>query len=238
METVNFDDYIAGGYFLVKLIARPQELGETLPQTILTLSNCFTDIAPDDWTVEGYKYEDIERASEAKKFGIPASVVPQLVKLMTQESGTFLPNAFPCLSVGEEFHRYSAKDEIALVGIGLHRSLTSSFHQHLDKDINRGYGLVERVELDQPLAKGGRPLGYEPLGFSGTHFHSWLCHWMPKEASERLGLFPNENGFIDRLDDAVRITQHMVATGAEPAIWEPWLVVRYGQPQKLGALKG
>jgi hypothetical protein len=229
MQTINFDDYIGGGYFLVKLVPRPPELGEPLPQTILTLSNCFTEIAPDDWTVGGYKYEDSERASEAKKFGIPAEVVPELVKLMTQETGTLLPRAFPNLSVGMEFYRCcAAKLEFALVGIGLHRSLTTSFHQQLDKDINGGYGLVERVDLDQPLAKGGRPLGYEPLGFEGTHFHSWLCHSMPKEASERLGLLPNRDGFIDTLDDAVRITEHMVATGAEPAIWEPWLVARYG----------
>jgi hypothetical protein len=229
MQTINFDDYIEGGYFLVRLISRPPEFGEPLPQTILTLSNCFTEIAPDDWTLEGYKYEDSERASEAKKFGIPADVVPKLVKLMTQESGTLLPNAFPSLTVGMEFYRCCATDpEVALVGIGLHHSLNTSFHQQLDKDINHGYGLLERVDLDRPLAKGGHALGYEPLGFSGTHFHSWLCHYMPKEASEQLGLFPNRDGFIDTLDDAVRITQHMVATGAEPAIWEPWLVARYG----------
>jgi hypothetical protein len=227
-QTINSDDYIAGGYFLVKRIARPKDLGEPLPDTILTLSNCFTETAPDDWALDGYNYEDDERASEGLKFGIPAHVIPELVKLMSRESGTLSSNSFPNLAVGTEFYSHcSTNPEIALVGIGLHRSLTESFYAQRDKDINHGHGLIERVDFDQSLSKGGNPLGHEPLGFEAMIFHSWLCHSMPKEASDRFRIRPNQHGFIDSLEDAVRVTRHMAATGAEPAIWEPWLVMRY-----------
>jgi hypothetical protein len=35
-------------------------------------------------------------------------------------------------------------------------------------------------------------------------------------------------GFIDSFADAVHITRNLKATGAETAIWEPWLIEQYG----------
>jgi len=93
--------------------------------------------------------------------------------------------------------------------------------------MNRGYGLIERIEARHSLAGGGKALGYEPLGYEATMFHSWLCHNIPVEAHSRFGIRPNGAGFIESLADAVRVTEDMKATGAEPAIWEPWLVVQY-----------
>ena len=87
--------------------------------------------------------------------------------------------------------------------------------------------LIEGVNADTPLERG-KVLGYEPLGFEATKFHSWLCHDAPAEADDRFGIRPNREGFIDSLADAVRVTRDLKATGAETAIWEPWLVVQYG----------
>jgi hypothetical protein len=102
-----------------------------------------------------------------------------------------------------------------------------SFKAQLGDDINHGYGLVERVDANIPLAGSGEALGFEPLGFEGTKFHSWLCHDAPTDAYTLFGICPNGFGFIDSFNDAVRVTENLKATGAEPAIWEPWLVVRY-----------
>lgn len=51
---------------------------------------------------------------------------------------------------------------------------------------------------------------------------------MPFEAYERFGIRPNRHGFIQSFADAARLTEHMKATGVATAIWEPWLIVRYG----------
>jgi hypothetical protein len=116
---------------------------------------------------------------------------------------------------------------VTLVGIGLDRSLLSSLYGQRDDNVNRGYGLFERVDANVDLEAGGEPLGYEILGFYATKFHSWLCHNSPVEARDQFGVKPNQHGFIDSLADAVRVTEYMKATGAETAVWEPWLVVRY-----------
>jgi len=220
--------YICGGYFLVKRIPRPKDISDLIPETFLTLSDCFTDIAPDIWAFEGYNVDDEERSAEALKFGITGPAVREMVSLLTHANGALPANAFPHLSVAQEFYRHSAPEaDIALLGIGLEPSLMSSLYAQRDDDVNRGYGLIERLELMHPLQSGGERLGYEPLGFEATKFHSWLCHNEPSEASQRFGVRPNRYGFIESFEDAVRVTKHLKTTGATTAIWEPWLIVQY-----------
>lgn len=222
-------EFISGGYFLVKQIARPY-VSETLPANLLTLSSCFTEIAPDDWAISGYDHDDAERVAEAAKFGIPAQSVPRLVRLLSEEIGSQHPNAFPSLPLARAFYRECIdKGEIALLGIRLDRTLLASLEAQRNDDVNRGLGLSERVELRTPLDAGGEILGFEPLGFEATKFHSWLCHYAPADAIEKFGIGTNSKGFIDKFDDALGVTQHLKSTGAEPGIWEPWLIVRYAQ---------
>jgi hypothetical protein len=195
----------------------------------LTVSECFTDIAPDVWADSGYAHEEKARAQEALKFGIPSTALSELVADFTQAARSDgWSNAFADLSVAERFYRASAgSDQLAVVGIGLERSLVSTMEAQLDDDVSKGAGLVERVKRQVPLTTGGRVLGYEPLGFEAMKFHSWLRHNAPPQALERFGVRPNHDGFIDTLSGATRITQNLKATGAEPAIWLPWLIVRY-----------
>jgi hypothetical protein len=230
LGNANLDDFICGGYFLAKRVDRPPDVSNLLPRCLIKLSTCFTDIAPDTWADADYKYEDDERAAEAVKFGIVQGAVPALVKMFTDAvRPQHLANAFPSFAVAQEFYRHSAqKDAVFLLGLGLERSSVPTLRAQLQDDLNQGYGLIERVDASTSLEPGGEVLGYEPLGFEGTKFHSWLCHNAAVEAHERFGIRPNSNGFIDSLADAVRVTNHLKATGAEPAIWEPWLVVRYG----------
>jgi hypothetical protein len=221
-------DFISGGYFLAKRVPRPTELDEQLPDTLLTLSNCFTDIAPDCWAMSGYKYDAEERAAEAAKFGIPVGSVSALVREFSEAVGPQHCNAFPSLSVAQQFYENSTdKPQVMLVGIGLHPTLLRSLLSQRSADVNNGYGLLERVELGNRLDETGTSLGFELLGYSGTHFHSWLCHDATRETFQQFGVRPNQDGFLDSMDDAVRATEHLRITGAEPAIWEPWLIVKY-----------
>jgi hypothetical protein len=229
-EYPELDDYVCGGYFLTRSISRPPDVSELMPDRVVTLSECFTDIAPDTWADADYRYDDEERVQSALKFGISAPAVPALVSMFTQAvRPQHLTSAFPSLSIAQSFYRHcSDKNLVPLLGIGLERSLVPTLHAQLRDDANHGYGLIERVNANVPLERGGKALGYEPLGFDATKFHSWLCHNAPVEAYDRFGIRPNGEGFIDLLADAVRVTQNLKATGAETAIWVPWLVVQYG----------
>jgi hypothetical protein len=222
------NDYIAGGFFLVPRIPRPDGMSSMLPRNILTLSNCFADVAPDMWAVDWEDLTDQDRAIEAAKFGIPAKVIPELVKWFSTEIGPDYPNAFASATMAQEFSkRFVTRDRAATIGIGLHKTALPSFNAQLNKDVNRGLGLVERLQRGQALPDGGTLQGYEPLGYSGMHFHTWLCHISADEVNSRLGIRPNENGLIPTLEEGIQVVRYLTETGAEPAIWEPWIVVEY-----------
>jgi hypothetical protein len=207
-------EYISGGYFISKPIQRPSGPFSLLPEAFLTASDCFADIAPDLWAVDWESYAPKEVVEEAAKFGIPAHLTAELVQWVSAHMvGGLHPNAFLSLPMTREFvRRFVADNGVQIIGIGLHTSLLPSFYGQLEKDINRGYGLVDRIDRKDLLADGGNPLGYEPLGY---------------EAEKLFGVRPNQNGLISKLEDAIQITENLVRTGAEPAIWEPWLLVNY-----------
>lgn len=226
--------FISGGYFLTKRVSRPQYVTDFAPDSIVTLLECFTEIAPDSWADKAYNYEDEERAAEAFKFGIPRDDVPKPVDEFTKAvESNHITNFFPTLSIAQEFYRCCTEEAVVLVGIGLDASLMQSLKAQLADDVNRGYGLIECVSANIPVARGGKVLGYEPLGFEAMKFHSWLCHNAPADAYKRFGILPNRAGFIDSLNDAVRVTENLKATGAEPAIWEPWLIVQYASGKSV-----
>jgi hypothetical protein len=230
----DISSFICGGYFLSKRVLRPRAISGLWPDSVLTVSECFTDVAPDTWADKAYNHDDEERVVALQKFGIARSAVSKLVDLFTQAvQSRHLTNAFPSLYVAQQFFQHCADQKaVALLGIGLERSLVPSFLSQLNDDVNHGYGLIERVNANESLERGGKTLGYEPLGFDATKFHSWLCHNAALDAYKQFGVRPNSAGFIDSFDDAIRITRNLKETGAETAIWEPWLVVEYSADQK------
>jgi hypothetical protein len=86
---------------------------------------------------------------------------------------------------------------------------------------------LKRVQQNDLLPGGGSVRGYEPLGFCGGSFHTWLCNISPDEVNGHLGIRPNENGLISTLEEGTQIVHFLTETGAESAIWEPWMVVEY-----------
>jgi hypothetical protein len=224
------NEFISGGYFVIRRADRPKHLSPLVPETFVTLSSCLTDVVPDLWTVDWENYSQEERAEEAAKFGIPSSAVPHLVEWVTPR--VQFPFGFPRLEDALRFHGLFRCDDLSMVvGIGLHSSLVTSFKIQLEKESNRGLGLLERIERKELLAEDGTTLGYEPLGFDAMNFHSWLCSYSPEALANQTGIQINENGLLSTLDDGIRTTG-LVREEGEQAIWEPWLVVSYAT-QKL-----
>jgi hypothetical protein len=193
------------------------------------MSSCFTTVLTDIIQLQWDDYEKVTDAvmEEAEEFGIPTSRMAELVSwAKTQNNSNYLvySDVAPAL---ELLDRFVTNPATRVVGIGLHQTLLELFQSQLSKDVNKGLGLLELVNEQRPPADGGRPVGFEPLGFEGTKFHSWLCHYAPDEVYKRFGIRPNHFGLIDRLEDARKANDYLLETGAEPAIWVPWLVLDY-----------
>ena len=70
-------EIVSGGIYVVQLLARPQGLGEgLLPERILTLSECLTELFPNTWALDWVSCEEAERLVSAAKLGIGAEPVP------------------------------------------------------------------------------------------------------------------------------------------------------------------
>jgi hypothetical protein len=228
-QTVSMTEYVSGGYYVLKLIPRPTGVSEILPNHLLTLSNCFTTVPTDIIQLQWDEYDKMREAiaEEATEFGIPKTQIAELVRwAKAQPNDNYLvySNIAPALELINRFVKDSAT---RAVGIALRRGLFESFQSQLPKDVNKGLGLLELINEQQPPADGGNPVGFEPLGFEGTKFHSWLCHYAPDEVYKRFGIRPNQLGLIDKLEDAQQVNDYLLQTGAEPAIWVPWLVLDY-----------
>ena len=227
-------DYISGGYYVVKAIPRPTGISEILPDQLLTMSDCFTTVLTDVIQLQWDDYDKVKEtiAVEAAEFGIPERQIPDLVSwAKAQHNSNYLvySDIAPAL---ELLDRFITNRAAYVVGIGLHESLLESFESQLTKDVNKGLGLLELVNEQRSPADGGKAAGFEPLGFEGTKFHSWLCHYAPDEAYKRFGIRPNQFGLIDKFDDARQVNEYLLETGAEPAIWEPWLLLDYS-PKRM-----
>lgn len=222
-------DYVSGGYYVLKAIPRPGDLSSILPDNLLTVSDCFTKVVCDIIQLQWDDYDNVRDAiaDEAREFGISGAQIPELVTWAKEQHNTnylVYSEVEPALELRQ---RFITDPSTHVIGIGLHTSLLASFESQLDKDMNRGSGLLELVNEKRAPADGGNALGFEPLGFEATKFHSWLCHYAPDEVFNRLGIRPNNLGLIDRLDEARQVNEYLLQTGAEPAIWEPWLLLDY-----------
>jgi preprotein translocase subunit SecA len=195
------------------------------------MSSCFTKVVRDIVQLQWDNYENVDEAiaDEARDLGIPSAQIPQLVSWAKAQHNTnylVYSEIEPALELRR---RFVTDASTHVVGIGLHTSLVDSFRSQLAKDVNRGTGLAELVGENRPPEEGGNALGFEPLGFEATKFHSWLCHNAPDEAYKRFGIRPNRLGLIDDLYQARQVNEFLLQTGAEPAIWEPWLLLEYAQ---------
>jgi hypothetical protein len=193
------------------------------------MSACFTRVVRDIIQLQWDDYDVVREAiaDEAREFGIPVALIPELVSWAKAQHNTnylVYSEVEPALELRRRFITDPATH---VVGIGLHTSLLDSFGSQLVKDMNQGTGLLELVNEKCPPVGGGNTLGFEPLGFEATKFHSWLCHNAPDETYKRFGIRPNQFGLIDRLDEAQKVNEYLLQTGAEPAIWEPWLLLDY-----------
>ena len=223
------NEYVSGGYYVVKTIPRPSGGSGILPDTLLTLSSCFTTVLTDIVQLQWDNFQNVQEAiaEEASDFGISQTRIPELVgwaKAQHNSNYNVYSDVGPALELLDEF---ITDRTTHVVGIGLHKSLLESFESQLAKDVNKGLGLAELVNAGRSPTEGGNALGFEPLGFEATKFHSWLCHSGPDEVYKRFRIRPNQLGLIEKLNDARQANEYLLETGAEPAIWEPWLLFDY-----------
>lgn len=226
----------AGGYLFVGAAARPAYAeSKVLPPSLWTPTSCICELYPEYWAFSWCKppQDDIDAAIQ--RLGLaPADLQPlrEWVEQQFEQGGVGFPGIFLRLEVARQFAAsfLRAGPDIKLLGIALPQAYVPEFLAEARPGPGEGPpGIYQAVESGAPLAEGGTPLGFEPLGYDYGGFHSFICNSLENDYAEKLQLPINEHGRFTELAACERAVEYtrLDTTGAEPALWQPWLIVEY-----------
>jgi hypothetical protein len=229
--------FASGGYFLAIPAPRSEFMNaELLPDRILTASDCLVDLAPNTWAI-AWTGDTVEsRREAAARFGLDAQGLRALMDWSTAalDSGSLgWPNVFFDVETANQARvRFlPASGDIVVFGIALPADLREPFLEATRPGPQEGTpGVVMALAANTTQDERGSVLGFDVLGWDHG-FHSYVCNGLEMEFQRALGLTPNSHGFFATEHEARRCAEHagLESTGAEPALWLPWRVVRYEQ---------
>jgi hypothetical protein len=198
---------------------------------------------PDTWSIAWTNDTPEARQAAVSRFGLKASSLAEFTSWCTQalETGDLAwPGVFLDVDVAlrTKARFLSQAEGLVVFGIALPRRLVGSFLDETRPEAGQGEpGVVAAIRRGEPPAPSGTALGFDVLGWDWGGFHSFICNGLEREFAKVLGVAPNQHGFFDGPVDAERCAEHcnLETTGAEPALWLPWLVLLYEGAEHLRA---
>ncbi len=228
--------FVSGGYYLIRPASRAEHMDpRLLPERILTVSDCITNLAPGTWAIEWANDTRKSRLKDAAKFGIDEAGLAEITQWTTKalENGTLgWPHVFFDLGIVREFAiKFLGQcSDVQVLGLALHHDECSVFLEEAAPGKGEGeVGVYTCINAGRELEVGGTAAGFDVLGLDFQSFHSYICNGLEVEFDQKLRIKPNTLGFFDRHADAIKCAEHsgLDSTAAEPALWQPWKVVLY-----------
>jgi hypothetical protein len=223
-------DFVVGGYFLVQVAPSADWLKNKtlLPAKFWTVSTCICEIYPDTWIFSG--------TSKSTK---PTINYQEILKLDDESFKSLQATADEMFRKDETARQFYVQylrhlPDIKLLSIALSEPDAVEFIEENKPEPGMGEGGVYiKLQQRQLLDSSAMPRGFEVLGDEwGGQFHSFICNSLETDYAERLNISLNQNGLIDSYEDAVRAANYtnLDEVGAEPALWQPWLISEYLLP--------
>jgi hypothetical protein len=239
---IELSDYMLGGVFVTRPVLRPDySHSDLLPDNIVSLSSCICQFFPATWSIEWTSDDYESRAKSASVFGITEDKLKPTIEAIT---GLFADSfGWESVIYSREAANRIVKEflptdiDFQIIGAALHRSHVETYLKYTAPPKPKpGFAPAGAHGTYEVLSKGESPevpheiLGFELLVYDHGLSHSWLCNGLEKECHHKLNVLPNAHGLIDNFDDAWRCTEHISSdkVGAEPGLWLPWLLLRYG----------
>lgn len=233
---IDLNDYVAGGYFVVKYSDHGFWKSDLLPERVISLSGCFGEKLDIVWGWEPEK---------AKQQAIDFGIAADKIELFRQWCFGKGPSALYKLDFAQEFVTQFLDDanDYLIIGIALPKALVKDFLLenkqqtfYTEEQVYKDSELVSVsyvLTVGSPLPIGGNICGFEVLSFYTYDFgHSWLCSNIEKQMKELFGIHPNQYGLIDSDQDAMKVYEWIAEDEqqggrAEPEPYHPWLIVQY-----------
>lgn len=234
-------DTLSAGFLLVKPVERPAYMDkELLPRRIVSACDCICPCFPGIYAIAWSAESAERRAAAFDQIGVPAAERDAVQRWATEsfEEHFGWPGVFFTLDAAREARsRIFSRGDVDILGLGLPAFYRDAFVVGATPRPSKpGFapvgksGCLKTIEAGNPVPSTGIVLGFELLStIMGQVDHSWLCNGLERHFANKLGIRPNEQGFITSLIDAGRCCEAIERgdVGAEPGPWFPWLVVRY-----------
>ncbi len=227
---------ISGGYWFVRSAERPSyAAADVLPPLLWTPTSCICELYPDYWAFSWCKPPQDEIDAVIRELGLSRAdlqILQAWVETQFDHGGVGFPGIFLRLDIAKQFEtRFIRTDsDIKLLGIGLPEAYVEEFlSEARPSSGEEPPGIYQAIESRTLLTEGGVSLGFEPLGYEYGEFHSFICNSLEEDYTKALNLSLNAHGRftdLDACEQAIAYTR-LDSTGAEPALWQPWLVVEY-----------
>jgi hypothetical protein len=241
--TTNISDYVASGYFLSRYAGGPDCTGLQLRRISMGHDHSQRRFFPETWTLSWCRETREQRIKEAAVFGLSEGQLDKVIEWADAGFGSVFGawDVFYSLEEARGAARslLGGAADLDLWGVGLHRSLVSTYCEETDPGPPQPWGVPGRGAVDTmtclrpaSLAEGGTVLGHEILiAAVGCSFNSpESLHVDERELLREAGVVPNEHGLIDSFTDALeccRLLGPEYEKEAERTRWRPWLLVRY-----------
>lgn len=228
-------DFILGGYFLVKLAKRSGYMdADLVPNTIYSVSNCICDVIPGIWALDWVQQRDESIKRIKSSLNLDTDDFKKIETWVTtnfNNNKTGWQNGFFDKETAIEFYQTFLKDkqDIVLLGIGLGSEDLDLFFDEEKPQKGMGSYLVYDVLKFKTKLSPSNCIGYDILGFDCGQFHSYLCNGLQKDFNKKFDMKPNQYGFFDKYELAKVAADYVLdeGTGAEPALWQAWMVCKY-----------
>ena len=225
--------YYLAGYYLIK--QQPLSFGTEKDNVVSTCSSCINDSLIDAWAYSWTTKNNAHIDSVKLDFQIPVNTVAEIRHWVDQkfnENKIGWPNLFVDL---ETAHNYKQKFFSHLKDIKTYAIYfeSSKANDLLDEFKPKGkkegeIGLVQNLKMKIPekIDNLEQLIGFDLIGIEvGGSFHSFHCHDIGKELSDKFGLTLNNFGLFDNKEDWKPSLDFLndENNGCEPV---PWFVVK------------
>jgi hypothetical protein len=226
------DEYILGGYFIVKAASRGASMNPLLlPEKIVTVSDCICDILPGTWALSWVTKHTAEQKLKKHFFKGDFELLENWLTDLFDKGIYGWQGEFNSLDAAREFcERFLiSKEDIYLLGIGLTVDDAAIL---IEEEMPNGKTLksmICKVLSKKETMLSENLLGFDVLGYEFDSFHSYICNGLESDFYKRYGYEPNNYGLYDTFTEAKKSADYVMTgdIGAEPVLWQPWAVSRF-----------
>lgn len=225
--------YYLGGYYLIK--QRPISFGTEKDKVVSTCSSCINDNLIDSWAYSWTTDNNAHIDSVKSDFQIQDDTVAEIRKWVDRkfnENKIGWPDLFADLETAYDFKRkfFSHLTDIKIYAIYFESSeakeLVDEFKPKGEKEGEIGFVQSLTNKIPEKNDNSEQLLGFDLIGIEyGGSFHTFHCHDIGKELSDKFGLTLNNFGLFDKKEDWNPTLNYLndENNGCEPV---PWFVVK------------